>query len=104
MPRTAKLGDHVFPQKFGFKGFLSLVQVQMAFHAVTRAHEGASIYTAVKTEWEHSTPCAIALAVKSLFFSSTEIYHPQSGHNDNWEPQNVKDKVQEDKLLSCAKI
>lgn len=55
---------------FGFEGFPPLPQGQKAFHAVTRAHvraERGGVYSAVKAEWEHSAPCAMALAVKILF-------------------------------------
>lgn len=66
-PGTGKLANRVFAQMFGFEGFPPLLRGQKAFHAVTGAHVRGGIYSTVKAEWEHSAPCAMALAVKSLF-------------------------------------
>lgn len=75
---------------FGFEGFPPLLQGQKAFHAVTRAHVRGGIYSAVKAEWEHSAPCAMAFGCKVfVFVSPTEIYHPQRGRSDIWKPQDV---------------
>lgn len=54
---------------FGFEGFPPLLRGQKAFHAVTGAHVRGGIYSAVKAEWEHSSPCAMALAVVCFCFS-----------------------------------
>lgn len=90
---------------FGFEGFPPFLQGQKAFHAVTRAHVRGGIYSAVKAEWEHSAPCAMALAVKSLFLFLQQkfIIHSVAAMTTG-NLRMCTDQMQEEKLLRCADI
>lgn len=69
---------------------------------LSRAHVRGGVYSAVKAEWEHSAPCAVALAVKFLFLFLLKFIIHSVAAMTTGNLRMCTDQVQEERLLSCA--